>query len=394
MGVWGLKAVVFGAGMMGSAMAQDMADSEDAPEVVVGDFDKKRVGEAVRRFGSEKISGRRLDVKDVQATKKAMKGADAAVYALPEGLNVYVSRAAIDSKVHLVDLAHSFRQFEFDARARKAGIASVPNCGVAPGITNILAARGASLMDEVDDIRIACGGLPQKPLSPLNYKITWSTGPPAHPWPGEHVLRESRHREGRESRRGGYNVRPREDRVPRGGRARDFQHARAHGLSTLLITMKGRAGNMVEKTARYPGHAWKIQAMRDLGFFDTKPVRVGGVKVVPRDVAISVLDKALMKGDERDLTVLSVDVAERKDGKPSMRAFVIVDRFDENRGSTSIARTTGYTAAIVARMVACGEIEDRGVIPPETAVLKVFDRFMAELDEREIKIQEVSGIGV
>lgn len=377
-----MKTVVLGAGMMGSAIAQDMADSDDACEVVVVDSDRKRVDELVRRLKNGKVSGRRVDVKDVRATGTIMKGADVAVCALPEGLNAYVSRAAIGAKVHLVDLAYGFRQFGFDARARTAGITIIPDCGVAPGITNILAGYGAGLMDEVDDIRIVCGGLPQTPLPPLNYRITWST-------------------------RGLVNMYCEKVTIVRDGRVvevdamsdlgriefpgiGELETFNTHGLSTLLITMKGKVRNMVEKTARYPGHAERIMAMKALGFFETKPVKVGCVKVVPRDVAISVLDKVLREGDERDLTVLRVDVDGMKDGKTSRRAFVMVDRYDERRGVTSMARTTGYTAAIVARMLARGEIEERGVVPPEKAVLKVFERFRAELKERGIKIKVTS----
>jgi lysine 6-dehydrogenase len=162
------------------------------------------------------------------------------------------------------------------------------------------------------------------------------------------------------------------------------------GLSTLLITMKGKVKNMVEKTARYPGHAEKILAMRDSGLFSTEPVEVGGMRVVPRKVAVAVLDKALRIGDEKDVTVLRVDVVGKKDAKEVRRSFVMVDWFDEEQGVTSMARTTGYTAAIVARMVARGEIDERGVVPPETAVVKVFERFRSELVDRGIIIKETS----
>jgi lysine 6-dehydrogenase len=377
-----MKVLVLGSGMMGTAIAQDMCDGDNVSEVVVADLDKKRTEGVVARLGSDKVSGRRLDVKDVQATKKLMKGFDVAVCALPEGLNTYASKAAIGAKVHLVDLAYGHRQLEFDGQARKAGIAIVPDCGVAPGLTNVLAAHGASLMDKVDDIRIVCGGLPQKPLPPLGYRITWSTWGLINMYCGKaRLVRDGDIVE--------VDAMSDLERIEFPGLG-ELEAFTTDGLSTLLVTMKGKVRNMVEKTARYPGHAEKIMTMKSLGLFDTNPVDVSGVKVVPRNMAVSVLNKALRRGDERDVTVLRVDVAGKKDGNDVERSFVMVDRFDEERGVTSMARTTGYTAAIVARMIARGEIGERGVVPPETAVGKVFKRFVSELEDREVRIQQTS----
>ncbi len=379
-----MRVLVLGSGMMGAAIAQDMGDNDEVSEVVLADLDRKKVDAAVARLRSDNVSGRRLDVKDVQATKKLMKGFDVAVCALPEGLNIYASKAAIGAKVHIVDLAYGHRQLEFDGPAKKAGIAIVLDCGVAPGITNILAAHGASLMDEVDDIRIICGGLPQKPLPPLGYRITWSTWGLINMYCGKaRIVRDGKIVQ--------VDAMSDLERIEFPGMG-ELEAFTTDGLSTLLVTMKGKVKNMVEKTARYPGHAEKIMAMRDLGLFDTNPIDVGGVKVVPRNMAVSVLDKTLRRGDARDVTVLRVDVAGKKDGKDVERSFVMVDRFDEKRGVTSMARATGYTAAIVARMVARGEIGERGVVPPENAVLKVFKKFLSELENRGVRIRETSRI--
>jgi lysine 6-dehydrogenase len=376
--------LVLGCGMMGTTIAMDLARDKDISEVVCADYDKKQAERLVAQVKNDKVSGRRIDVKDVEATKKLMKGFDTVVCALPEGLNIYASKAAIGAKVHVVDLAYGNRQLEFDGPAQKAGITILLDCGVAPGMTNILAAYGASLIDEVDDIRIVCGGLPQKPLPPLGYRITWSTWGLINMYCGKaRIVRDGKIVE--------VDAMSDLERIEFPGIG-ELEAFTTDGLSTLLLTMKGKVRNMVEKTARYPGHAEKIMAMRDLGLFDTNPVNVGGVKVVPRNMAVSVLDKTLRQGDERDVTVLRVDVAGKKDGKDVGRSFVMVDRFDEERGVTSMARTTGYTAAIVARMVARGEIAERGVVPPETAVVKVFKKFVSNLENRGIRIQETSRI--
>jgi len=377
-----MKVLVLGCGMMGAAIALDMVKSDEVSKVVVADYDNTKSKIVVAQLKSDKVSSRLTDVRDIQATKNLMKGFDVAVCALPEGLNVFANRAAIGAGVHLVDLAYGQELAKLDGAAKRAGITILVDCGVAPGITNILAAYGASLMDEVDDIQIVCGGLPQKPLPPLGYRIVWSTWGLVNMYCGKaRIVRDGKVVE----------VDAMADletiKFPGFGRLEAFT---TDGLSTLLVTMKGRVKNMVEKTARYPGHAEKILAMRDSGLFSTEPVEVGGMRVVPRKVAVAVLDKALRIGDEKDVTVLRVDVVGKKNAKGVRKSFVMVDRFDEEQGVTSMARTTGYTAAIVARMVARGEIDERGVVPPETAVVKVFKRFRSELEDRGIVVKETS----
>ncbi|MGQ9586976.1 MAG: saccharopine dehydrogenase C-terminal domain-containing protein [Thermoplasmata archaeon] len=376
--------LILGCGQMGYAIAMDMAQSDEVSEVVVADLDKKRAEQLVAKLKNDKVSGLRVDVKDSQATKKLMGRCDTAVCALPGGLNVFAGRAAIGAGVHMVDLSYGELLVEFDASAKKAGVTIMLDCGVAPGITNVLAGYGASLIDEVDDIRIVCGGIPQSPVPPLGYRIVWSAQGLVNMYCGKSkVVRNGRVVEV-DTLSGLEQI-----EFPGVGRLEAFY---TDGLSTLLRTMKGKVRNMHEKTARWPGHAEKIAAMRDAGFFATEPIEVEGVKVVPRDVAVSILDKALRLGDEKDVTVLRVDVSGRKDGSDVEHSFVMVDYFDEERGVTSMARTTGYTAAIIARMVARGEIQVRGVVPPEMAVVKVYKRFVSELGERGIMIQETSRI--
>jgi len=379
-----LKMLVLGCGMMGTAMALDLAGDEGVSHVVCADYDRAQVEGLVARVKSEKVSGLRADVKDVEATRRLMRDVDVVLCALPEGLNAFAARAAVRAGVSMVDLAYGDRLLEMDGPARRARIAIVPDCGVAPGITNILAARGASLMDEVEDIRIVCGGLPQRPVPPLGYRITWSTRGLINMYCGKaRVMRDGRVVEV-DAMSGLERV-----KFPFVGELEAFT---TDGLSTLLVTLKRRVRNMVEKTARYPGHAEKILAMRDAGLLSAEPVEIDGRKVVPREVAISVLDKALRLGDERDVTVLRADVLGRRDGRRARQSFVMVDFFDERRGMTSMARTTGYTAAIVARMVAKGEIKGKGLVPPETALATAYDRFVSELGKRGIKIRETSGL--
>jgi len=379
-----VRVLVLGCGRMGSAIALDMVQSDEVSKVVIGDFDEKKADQLAAKLKSDKVLGQRIDVTDQKATMKLMKNFNVIISALPHGVNVLANKAAIGAGAHLVDLAYEEQQWKMDTPAKEAGVTLIPGCGVAPGLTNILAGYGVSLIDEVDTIHIVCGGIPQKPVPPLGYRIVFST----HGLVGMYCEKSRIVMNGKvvevDTLSGLEKI-----EFPGLGELEAFY---TDGLSTLLHTMKGKVKNMNEKTARWPGHAEKIMAFRDTGFFDTQPVEVNGVKVVPRKVAVSILDKALRLGEEKDVTVLRVDVTGKKNGNNVEHSFVTVDFFDEERGVTSMARTTGYTAAIVGRMVARGDIQKRGVVPPEVAVAGKFEGFVSELADRGIKIQEISRV--
>ena len=379
-----MRVLVLGCGKMGSAIAMDMAQNDEVSKVIVGDFDEKKTEQLAVKLDSDKVLGQRVDVMDKQATVKLVKNFDVVMSALPYGLNVLASKAAVEGGVHLVNLTLEEQQWELDTPAKEAGVTLVPDCGVAPGLANILAGYGVSLMDEAEEIHIICGGIPHKPVPPLGYRIVFET-------------------------QGLVDMYCEKSRIMRNGKiiqvdtlsglekvqfpgVGELEAFYTDGLSTLLRTMKGKVKNMDEKTARWPGHAEKIRALRNTGFFSAEPIDVDGTKIIPRKVAVSILDKVLALGKEEDVTVLKVDVAGKKDGNSVEYSYFTVDFYDKQLEVTSMARTTGYTAAIVGRMVARGDIQDRGVVPPEIALAGKLKKFTAELAHKGIRIQEISKV--
>ena len=379
-----MRVLVLGCGKMGSAIAMDMAQSDEVSDVVLGDYDQKKTEQLATKLQSEKVSGQRVNVMDRQATKEMMKNFDIAISALPYQISVQASKAAIEAGVHLVDLSLEEQHWELDTPAKEAGVTLVPDCGVAPGLANILAGYGVSLMDEAEEIHIVCGGIPRNPALPLGYRIVFSTQGLVDMYCEKSRIVKNGKMVEVDTLSGLEKV-----EFPGVGELEVFY---TDGLSTLLRTMKGKVRSMDEKTARWPGHAEKIESFRDTGFFNTEPIEVDGVKIVPRKVAVSILDKALRLDGEEDVTVLRVDVKGKKDGNNVEHAFVMVDFFDKQRKVTSMARTTGYTAAVVGRMIARGDIQERGVVPPEIALAGKFKRFASELAERGIRIQEISTV--
>lgn len=170
-----MRVLVLGCGKMGSAIAMDMAQNDEVSKVVVGDFDEKKTEQLAAKLDSDKVLGQRVDVMDQQATVKLVKNFDVVMSALPYGINVLASKAAVEGGVHLVNLTLEEQQWELDTPAKEAGVTLVPDCGVAPGLASILAGYGVSLMDEAEEIHIICGGIPQKPVPPLGYRIVFET---------------------------------------------------------------------------------------------------------------------------------------------------------------------------------------------------------------------------
>jgi saccharopine dehydrogenase-like NADP-dependent oxidoreductase len=160
------------------------------------------------------------------------------------------------------------------------------------------------------------------------------------------------------------------------------------GLRTMLYTVKTR--EMWEKTLRYPGHADKIKLLKALGFLDSETVEVSGTKIEPREVTARLFEKKLKRPDVRDIVVMLIKVNGKKDGKKIEHVYTVLDHYDKVRQVTSMARTTAYTASIVAQLLALKGIEETGVIPPEKLGMNdnIFRRVVGELRKKKVHVKE------
>jgi len=376
-----MKALVLGSGLIGPAISQDLLKNNEVEQVVVADKDPERLKACSSKVAGGRLSTQIMDISDQSATSRLMKGFDVVVSALPHSMTIAADTAAIKAGVSLVDLAFESDQIPLDNEARKAGVALIPGCGVAPGLTNILAAHAAENLDVVEEVHIKCGGIPQRPLPPLWYKVVFSL---------ESVL----------------NMYTRRVRIVRGGKVVEVESLsdlepvdfplpfgrlecfNTDGLATLLHTMKN-VRTMDEKTIRWPGHIQKIKTMIECGLLGTHPVRVGSSQVQPREVVAKLLSSILALGDDKDVTLLRVDVVGRKSDSHMHYTYDMIDYFDEAKQVTSMARTTAYPASIAAQMIARGEIKDKGIVPPETAFKgPTYTKLVTELAERNINFKE------
>jgi len=379
---------VLGGGLQGSACAYDLLQNPAITEVRLADRESTPLPAFLARYAKDpRLVRVALDAKDPKAVARALDGATAAMCALPYYFNLEMTRLAIDAGVHFCDLGGNteivMQQKALDQAARAKGITVIPDCGLAPGMVNILAQLGISRCDNVSRVKIFVGGLPQEPEGPLKYQIVYSLeGVLDYYTTLSWVLRDGKRTQ----------VKALSEREPVKfaaplGELEAFHTA--GGLSTMASRYEGKIPVMEYKTLRYPGHAHIMEAIRELGLLELAPVDVKGTKVSPRDVAVAAMGPRLRKPNSRDLVALRVIVEGVKHGKPLTSTFELVDRHDEATGITAMERTTGFSLSITGQLQA-----ERGVIPPGVHTPDECvpgERDVAELAKRGIVIRDTPG---
>ena len=378
------KISVLGCGLVGGVIARDLARD---PDLQVTVFDRSE--EALSRLaGTRGLATKTADLSSPSEIARAVAPADAVVGAVPGFLGRRMLEAVIATRKPVADISFSPEDpFELDARARESGVAAVVDCGVSPGLSNLAAGRAASVLDTIEDLTIYVGGLPRVRRWPYEYGIVFSATDVI-----EEYTRPSRVR-----RNGKIEIRPALSEVEpvefeQVGTLEGFL---TDGLRTLLSTIDAR--NMQEKTLRFPGHAERMRMLRETGFFSEDPVSIRGVDVSPRAVSESLLFRAWKMGEgEEEFTVLRVLAEGSRKGRRQRMSFELFDRTDAGTRTTSMARTTGFPCAIVARMLAAGEYREPGVRALEHLGrdAAAYERMISDLRSRGIawteKIEEMS----
>jgi lysine 6-dehydrogenase len=335
-------------------------------------------------IGGERLKLITLDVKDASAVASAMAGVQAVMCALPYYFNLPMTEAAIAAGAHFCDLGGNTeivqQQKALNGTAAAKGITIVPDCGLAPGMVNILAQLGIDRLDTTDSVRIYVGGLPQNPTGPLKYQIVYSIeGVLDYYTTLSWIVRDGK----RVQVTALSEIEPVQFESPVG--ELEAFHT-AGGLSTMAHRYEGKIPEMEYKTLRYPGHARIMEAIRELGLIDDTPVDVKGMQVAPRDVAIAQMQPRLFKKESPDLVALRVVVKGTKGSKPQTHTFELVDRMDVAHGISAMMRTTGYSLSITGQLQALGAVTPVGVHTPDECVPG--DRYVTELGKRGIVIRQ------
>lgn len=375
-----VKVGVFGSGLMGRVVAQTLLDERDVSEVMVVDTDQKRLESLAEATHSQKLSTHQVSVADRIRVAPLINGCSVVVCALPQRFAVTGDIAAMEAGVNIVDIAFEDDQMQLHPRLKREGLALIPGCGLAPGLTNILSRHAVDGMDRAEGIYIKVGGIPENPQPPLGYKVVFSL---ESVW--DEYLKPARIiRDGVVREVPALSGLEAIDFPKPFGRVECFY---TDGLSSLLYTMKRRVIEAEEKTIRYQGHAEKIKTLVECGLLKSEPIAVGDTQIAPRRFLTALLSPMLELGAEVDATLMRVDVTGEKNRKKVRYTYEMVNLFDKRRGITSMAKTTAFPGTIVALMLARGEIGGKGVIPPEEAIREdAFDKYIAELSRRDIHV--------
>lgn len=372
-----MKIIILGAGLVGRAMALDLA-SDKALAVAAADLNEEKLEELAAR-GLKTI---KADLGQPEIIQRVISDRDLVINALPGHLGFQALRACLESGKNVVDIAFfPDDPFELQPLALGKGVTAVVDAGVAPGLSNLLAAHGLSRLNKGHSLEIYVGGLPVVREWPFEYKAVFSPLDVL-----EEYLRPARLKEN-----GRVVVRP----ALSDPELINFEHLgtleafNTDGLRTLLKTLD--IPEMKEKTLRYPGHREKMMVLREAGFFDSAPVKIGDYLLKPVEFSARILFSRLqLKPGDEDLTVLKVVVSGEKDRRQVRLTFEMLDHFDRESGIHSMARTTGYTATVLARALALGLIRKKGIVPPELlgSEPEVFSFVRQGLEARRIIIRE------
>lgn len=374
-----MRVTVLGAGLVGGAIARDLALEKGWTITAVD-----RAPQLLRTLQKQaSIKTVLTDLSEPDALKAVISDADLVVSAVPGSMGYETLRQVIDTGKNVVDISFFGEDpFELDVLAKQRGVTAVVDCGVAPGLSNVIAGYVHTNMEKVNSYVCYVGGLPKVRSWPYEYKAVFSP---------RDVLEEFT-RPSRLVEHGQMVVRPALSEVE----LIDFKGVgtleafNTDGLRSLARTMD--IPFMKEKTMRYPGHANLVRAFRDSGFFGTEAIEVSGQMVKPIDVTAKLMFEQWQMGeDEEDLTVMQVIMDGHQDGKRVRRDFYMVDSYDKATHTTSMARTTGYTCSIVARQVLEGMFTRKGICPPEFvgATTGCYEHLLRELEHRGIHVSEV-----
>ena len=377
-----MKIIVLGCGNIGSVAAKDLAESLPSAEIVMSDVNKRRAEEATSKIGHDNVSWVQADASNHIELIRTLKKFDLAVGALPGRMGYRTCKASISAKVDMVDVSYMPEDvMTLNKDALKAKVCVVPDCGMSPGLGSILVGHAISKLDQVNSVHMLNGGLPEKPVPPLDYIITWSAKDLIDMYSRKvNIVKEGKIIQV-EAMTGLEEI-----DFPGVGRLEAFY---TDGLRTLLHTVKG-VKDMWEKSLRYPGHIEKIKMLKNLGFFDEEPLQIKNLNVSPREVTAKLLETKLKRPEIPDIVAMNVEVNGTKDGKHKTYTYNVLDHYDKERRVTAMARTTAYTASVVAQLVAKKAIKEKGVIPPEKIGMneKLYNEFMSMIKKRKIIVKE------
>jgi lysine 6-dehydrogenase len=347
-----MQIAVLGAGMVGRAMALDLAK-----DYQVTSFDVSETNLSLLNQRNPQIATKQANLTEYSSYRSLLTPFDLVVTAVPGFMGFDCLKAVIECGKNVADISFFPEDvLQLDSLARQKGVTVITDIGVAPGMSNLVLGLHNEEMT-VTNFECYVGGLPAKPQPPFFYKAPFSPIDVIEEYTRPARLQEK----GRIITKPALTEREMMDFAGVG----KLEAFNTDGLRSLLFTMK-HIPDMKEKTLRYPGHIDIIVALKESGFFDEEPVSVNGAMVSPLQFTSRMLIKNWKLGpEEEELTVMKIIVEGEASGKTKRIEYDLLDRYDTNTKTSSMARTTGYTCTAAANLIIKGIFSEKGVFPPE-----------------------------
>ncbi|TVR40652.1 MAG: saccharopine dehydrogenase [Bacteroidia bacterium] len=369
------KIIVLGAGMVGKAIAIDLAKKH---HVCAADIDQQSLSFLSKNYD---IETKGINLMEEESVQSLVKGFDLVVSAVPGFMGFDIVKTVIEAGKNIVDISFMPEDFmELNTLAARKGVTAITDCGVAPGMPNLIVGHHNESM-EIEHFSYYVGGLPKVKVYPFYYKAPFS--------PIDVV--EEYTRPARFVEKGKRMVKPAmsEPEMAFFDKVGTLEAFYTDGLRSLLRNMD-HIPNMKEKTLRYPGHIQLIQALKIAGFFDKEPLTVNNASIRPIDFTSKVLIRDWqLEPEEREFTVMRIELTGIQDGEAKNIVYELYDEYDEVEKITSMARTTGFTATANAELVLSGQFSGKGVFPLELIGMDAdcFEFVMKYLKERNIRFE-------
>jgi len=344
------KVIVLGSGLVGKAISIDLSKNYDVTTVDLNADNLKRLKT------HPSIKAIQMDLSNPKSIRELIHDCDLVIGALPSAMGFQTIKTVIDAGKNIVDISFLPEDpFQLDELAKEKKVTAIVDCGVAPGMSNMILGYHNQKM-KIEKFDCMVGGLPAVPAWPYKYKAPFSP---------IDVLEEYT-RPARIIENGRIVVKPAlsDLELIEFDQVGFLEVFNTDGLRTLLTTMK--IPFMRERTLRYPGHAELIKILSESGFLSKVPINIKGQKIAPIDLTAKLLfPKWKLAEDEEEFTVMRIELEGLENGLKKKVVYNLLDRYDEPTGTSSMARTTGYTCTAAANLVLNGDYIRKGISPPE-----------------------------
>ena len=344
------KIVILGAGMVGRAIAIDLAKKHNVVSVDICEISLRKL----EKF--ENIKTIKSNLSNKENVKNIIKDSDLVVSAVPGFMGFDTLKTIIESGIDVVDIAFFPEDaLQLDALAKKHNVTAIMDCGVAPGMSNVILGYHNTKMI-VENFEFYVGGLPLKRTLPFQYKAPFSPIDVI-----EEYIRPARFVEN-----GKTVIKPAlsDTELIEFEDVGTLEAFNTDGLRSLIKTMN--IPNMKEKTLRYPGYIDQIKLLKDYGFFQTEEIEIDGKQIRPIDLTSKLLiSKWKLEDDEPELTVMKIVISGIENNKKVKYIYELFDKFNKETQTSSMARTTGYSCTSAVELVLGGDYKEKGLFPPE-----------------------------